>query len=126
MAVLVTAAEVKQIIPTNLSNTILDAYILGADELLNNILGTDTTLSAALKKEIERWLTAHMIASTQGRLEMEAGAGGAYIKYAGVFTEGLKLTPYGQMVLTLDSTGKFASLGGKSAKIKAIQSFEEE
>lgn len=124
MAVLVTAAEVKQIIPTTILDAVVDAYILAADELLNNVLSGNTTLSAALKKEIERWLTAHMIAVTQKRMAAKAGAGGAYIEYTGTYGEALHSSSYGQMVLTLDTTNKFASLAGKSAKITAIQSFE--
>lgn len=120
MAVLVTAAEVKQIIPTTILDAVVEAYILAADELVNNVLAGSTTLSAALKKEIERWLTAHMIASTQERKEIEAGAGGAYIKYPDVYGEQLKSTSYGQMVLTLDTTNSFACLGGKTAGMFAI------
>ena len=120
MSVLVTAAEVKQIISTTLGDTIVDAYISDADEMLNQILSGDTTLSAGVKKAMEKWLTAHMIACTQTRMEVEAGAGGAYIKYANVYGENLKSTPYGQMVLTLDTTGNFAALGGRSARLIAV------
>jgi hypothetical protein len=106
---------------TTLADAIVDAYILAAEEMVTNVLSTDTTLSAALLKEIGRWLAAHMIAATKERMETEAGAGGAYIKYAGTFGEAFSSTPYGQMVLQLDTTGKFASLGCKVASMSAIQ-----
>ena len=47
----------------------------------------------------------------------EAGAGGAYVKYAGVWGEELNATSYGQMVLMLDSTNILRNL--KKGKSKA-------
>jgi hypothetical protein len=123
MAVRVTANEVKEIIETELSNTIIEAYITGANQLVTEVLGT-TSLGTDLLKEIERWLSAHMMAISRERQAMEEGAGGAYIKYSGSYGEALKSTSYGQMVLALDTTGTFASLSGKSARIFAIESFD--
>jgi hypothetical protein len=119
-----TAAEVKQIIDTDLSDTIVDAYIGDANALVTNVLGDDTTLGDTLKESIEKWLTAHMIASTRERMGQEEEAGSAKIKYVGKTGLNLSSTAYGQMVLTLDSTGNFASLGGKKASIYAVTSFE--
>ena len=118
----VTATEVKEILnDSTLSDTIVDAYILGANSLVNSALGTGDT---ALLKEIERWMAAHMIASTRERMAQEEGAGGAYIKYLGTGGQELSSTPYGQMVLTLDTTGAMASLGLKKASIRAVTSFD--
>jgi len=127
MAARVTAAEVKEILDNSaLTDPIIEAFIAGATLLVDNVLSTDTTLSDALKKEIERWLTAHMITITPvgDRIVTEAGAGGASVKFAGSYGESLHASSYGQMVLTLDSTGKFATLNAKWARIIAIQSFD--
>jgi len=121
----VTPDEVKEILDdSSLSTAIIDAYILGANELVTEAVGSSTEIGDGLKKEIERWLTAHMIATTRERMALEEGAGGARIKYTGDYGKNLESSPYGQMVLTLDSTGKMASLGGKTAKMIAIESFD--
>lgn len=120
-----TATKVKEILDNSaLSDAIVNAYITGANELVTEVLGSDTTISDALKEEIERWLTAHMISVTRERMAKREGAGGAEIEYTGEYGEGLKSSPYGQMVLTLDSTGKMAALSGQRARITAITSFD--
>lgn len=127
MAARVTAAEVKEILDNStLTDPIINAFIAAATLLVDNVLSTDTTLDADLLKEIERWLTAHMITVTPvgDRIVTEAGAGGASVKFAGTYGESLHASPYGQMVLTLDSTGKFAALNSKRARLIAIQSFD--
>ena len=125
MAVRVTATEVKQIMDDiDLSTTIIDVYIKSANTFVNTVLGDGTT---DILKEIERWLTAHMIASTRERMALKETAGTASVTYTGVYGEALKSTSYGQMVLTLDTTGSFAALsaGSKFASIYAIKSFDE-
>jgi hypothetical protein len=118
-----TATEVKKILDsTALSDTDIDSYIVTANVLVNDVLGTGTT---DLLTEIEKWLTAHLIVSTRERQAESEEAGGAKIKYTGKYDAGLKSTTYGQMVLTLDTTGKMATLSGRAAKITAVKSFDE-
>ncbi len=114
-----TAAEVKQINGSTLDDVIIDAYILSASTLIDATLGTGTT---DILKEIERWLTAHMIAVTRERQSKREGAGGAEIEYYEISGSGLHSTTYGQMVLSLDTTGAMAALSGKSASVYAIKS----
>lgn len=123
MTARITATEVKAILDTSeLSDPIIDSFILGATALVNSVFGvTDVT---ALTKEIERWLTAHLIASTVERMAEREGAGGASITYTGKYGENLSSTSYGQMVLTLDTTGKMAGLGRPNATIFAVPSFD--
>lgn len=121
MAVRVTASEVKEIMDTTLSDVIVGAYITSANTLVNSVLGTGAT---DLLKEIERWLTAHMIAVTRERQAQKEGAGGAYIEYTGKYGQDLSSTSYGQMAMALDTTGALAGLAGKSASITAIKSFD--
>jgi len=123
MAIRTTATEVKQILDTDLSDTIVDAYILGASAVVDEVLGSDTTISSTLKEEIERWLAAHMIAATREQQASEEGAGGAKIKYQGVTGKGLEATMYGQQVLAMDTTGKMRKLSGRAASITAVTSF---
>ena len=118
----VTATEVKVIITTALLDPAIESYI----EIANSMV-TDTVtcgLAASVLKEIERWLTAHLISITQERVGIKERLGEAEITYAGKFGEGLKGTSYGQMVLQLDTCGSFAKLGTKTISITAITSFE--
>jgi hypothetical protein len=99
----------------------VDLFINSANVMVNNVLGTGTS---SLLTEIENWLTCHMIASTRERQAKKEEAGGAKVEYTGFWKLGLQSTSYGQMVLVLDTSGAFASLGGKSASITAITSFD--
>ena len=74
-----------------------------------------------LKAEIERWLAAHMLASTREQQSKSEKAGSAAVVYQGVTGVGLKSTFYGQTVLTLDTTGGFSSLGGKAVSVSAVE-----
>ncbi len=118
----VTATEVKAIITTALGDTAVEAFIDIANPMVTNTVTCG--LAATTLKEIERWLTAHLISITQERMTTEEKLGEAAVKYAGVYGEGLKATSYGQMVLMLDTCGGFANLGKKAADIKAIPSFD--
>jgi len=117
------ADAVKQILDTSLTDTKIEAFIAGATEEVTEVVGSDTSLSGDLKTEIERWLTAHMIASTREQQLSEAKAGPASAKFQGKTGLGLDSTMYGQTVKVLDTSGKFAALGGKGASIMAVRSF---
>lgn len=115
--------DVKLIIDTQLADPNIEAYIGTASNFVDNaLIGTASEDSLTI---IEKWLTAHLIASTQERMATEEGAGGAYIKYAGVFGQGLKSTSYGQMAISLDMSGVLNNIaaGKKSVSITAITSF---
>ncbi|KKL57637.1 hypothetical protein LCGC14_2233380, partial [marine sediment metagenome] len=100
----------------------IDAYIAVANPMVTNTVTCG--LSASVLKEIERWLTAHLISITKDRMTTEEKLGEATVKYSGRFGEGLKSTSYGQTVLMLDTCGSFAKLGKKDVKIIAVTSFE--
>lgn len=122
MAVRVTEADVRAILDdTSLTDPQILAYITSANTLVNSVLGTGTTNTLF---EIERWFTAHMIATTRERMAKKEAAGGASIEYIGEYKEALASTPYGQMVMLLDTSGLMITLFGKSAKIFAIPSFD--
>lgn len=122
MAVRVTATEVRVIITTSLLDADIDSFIAIANVMVTNTVTCG--LAAATLKEIERWLTAHLITITKERETTEEKLGEASVKYAGVYGEGLKSSRYGKMVLILDTCGGFANLGKRAAGIKSITSFE--
>jgi hypothetical protein len=117
--------DLKNIIDTDLSDPILEAYINSANVFVTGVLD-DKGLSDAIMEEIEKWVAAHMIASTRERMGKEEEAGGARIEYLGKYGEGLASTPYGQMAIQLDTTGTLSSdlQGKKLAWSKAVTSFE--
>jgi hypothetical protein len=122
MAVRVTVTEVKEIMDNiSLSSAVVNAYITSANTLVNSALGTGSTDKL---KEVERWLAAHMIACTRERMAVKEEAGGTKIEYTGKYGEALSSTPYGQMVLLLDTTGFMASLAFRPVRIMAVTSFK--
>jgi hypothetical protein len=92
--------------------------------MVTKVYESDTEMTTTMLKEIERWLSAHMVASTVHRSTSEEKLGEASVKYTGYWSQGLSSTPYGQMVQILDVTGKFANYGKRSATIDAIKSFD--
>ena len=108
----VTAAEVKEVINTSLTEVQVIPYITSANVYVTERLGS-STLAADTLKEIERWFTAHMIAITRERVAKSEEAGGAKVEDVGEFGEGLKSTPYGQMCISLDTTGLLVQEGKK-------------
>ena len=124
----VTSTEVQEIIDTDLSVTGIDAYISAAEEIVTARLGDSTVLGTTQLKEIERWLTAHLIAMSnkdRGARDVDAeGTLDARITYAGKTGMGLNATRYGQMVLVLDTTGEMASSGSKKMFFEAVTSFD--
>lgn len=119
-----TSADVKAILDnTELTESQIIAYITSANIMVTQILGT--TLIDDVLKEIERWLSAHMIATTRERQASKEEAGTAKVEYTGKWGQGLSSTSYGQMVISLDTTGamKNADTGLKSAYIYAIPNF---
>lgn len=108
----------------SISTSVINTFITVAEEVVTNIYAGSTT-SVTLLKEIERYLTAHMIVSTLYRMGKEEKVGEAQIKYTGEWKEGLSSTPYGQMLLTIDTTGLILKSGKRSASIRTVESFDD-
>lgn len=116
-----TATEVKIILETTLSDAVVTAFIDAANRVVSDHLGANTNISTAQKTDIEKWLAAHMIASTREQQAQAEAAGDAKITYQGETGKGLESTHYGQMVMMLDTTGTLANaIGGKTVSILAI------
>lgn len=126
MAVRVTAEEVQAIMEGTFadSDIIDETYIVAASALVDQVFSGDANIGDTLLKEIERWLTAHMIAISLQRTAASEEIEGAKVKWTGSWGKGLESTSYGQMVLLLDTSGKMAKAGKAAIKIRAITSFE--
>ena len=120
--------EVRKIIDTDIPDDRVEAFLKSASVMVDQALGKTTLLSEESKTEIEKFLTAHFIASTVTQQLAEAGGGVTRVKFQGEFGQGLKSTAYGQAVLRMDTTGilaqtdkdekqqlVFISLGGDEA-----------
>jgi hypothetical protein len=120
----VTHEEVKEIMDNcTVTDAIVDTFIGAATELITQVF-TDGSVGDTLLKEIERWLTAHMIASTLSRTTSDEKLGDASVKFTGTWGKRLESTPYGQMCLVLDTSGKMANAGKMGATIYAVEEFE--
>ena len=120
-----TEAEVKAIMDNcTVDNSVITPFLTAASELVTQVFSGDSTLSDTLLEEIEKWLTAHMLACTICRTTSQEQVGDVSVKYTGYWSKNLESTSYGQMVLVLDITGKMANLGKKGASIHAVTSFD--
>ena len=119
MANRVTGDEVKEIISTSLTAAQIASFITAANRIVTNTL-TGSTATAADKKEIERWLTAHLICIRDPRKKSEK-IGDAQDTYdTGNKGKRLESTEYGKTVLLIDPTGLMCNVGKRPAKIEAI------
>lgn len=126
MANRVTIAEVREIFDTDLLDAVITTFIGTANRIVTSYLGTTAVLTAAELKDIELWLTAHLLAVTrdqQAQQEAVTGGAGVNITYQGKTGLGLDATFYGQQVKMLDRTGILA-LQKKAASIFAVPSFD--
>jgi hypothetical protein len=123
----VVAADVTSIIDTDLDSTIVDIFISTANVFVTDQLSGEGH-SDDLLKEIERWVTAHLIAVSRERelSAKEAKAGSAEILYTGSWGQGLSSTSWGQVAISLDSsdTLKPELETKKTATIRAVTSFD--
>lgn len=127
MANRITANELKEIISTSLGDAVLDTYITAANLLVTDHLGDNSYVSDDQLKEVERWLSAHLLASTREKQAQAEGVDKANITYQGKTGMGLDYTSYGQMVKVLDPTGILANVVGKrKARIRAVTSFSDD
>lgn len=117
-----TEQEVLDIMDTTLTTEQLTPYLISANAFVTNTF-SGKGLSDDILKEVERWVAAHMVATTKDRQIKETGADNAYIKYTGYWSEGLNATSYGQMAIALDSTGTLAILakGKRGIYIYAVE-----
>ena len=119
MAVLVTKTDVKQVIDTDLGDTDLDYFISLADlEIVEKLTGKG--LSDARLKEIERWLTAHFIASSRDPQIKSEGVDVLSSSYEGQTGMGLEFTRYGQQVMKLDTSGTLGRSGKGGVELQSI------
>ena len=118
-----TAAAVKAIMKTNVTEAQITPFVTDANNFVTATLGT-SGLGSDLLASIEKWVCAHMVASTLDRQISEGKGGSASAKFSGQYGANLSSTSYGQTAMVLDTTGTLASMGGRAVQIHAVPSFD--
>lgn len=113
------APSVKEIIETNLTDETVIAFVNTAHRQVEDVLGS-AGLSVATLTEIEKYLAAHFLTLKDPRAESEGYGGDYKIKVQGETGMGLEATFYGQMAISLDTSGLLASAGAGLKVARAV------
>ena len=116
MANRVLSSEVKEIIETTICDT--TPFINTANAIVNEYL-SNSGLSITILKQIELWLSAHLVAMRERQVTSEK-LGDATTQYGGEFGLGLDFTQYGQQVKILDPTGTLTTIGKPKASLEVF------
>lgn len=117
----VTGDEVKEIINTSLSAIEVVPFITSANLIVTERLGGQN-VSVSVLKEVERWISAHLVAiRSQDSVSKAEKTGDASITRHGETKMGLDFTPYGQQAKLLDPTGRLEGAGKGIAKVETIK-----
>lgn len=117
MAARVTAGAVKEVVPTQIADSVVLTNFIDTANLF-----VDTHLASAghsdeILAKIELYLAAHYVALTeeQGGLT-RAKMGDADESFANIYGQGLKATRFGQQALAIDTTGILNSVATTQLK----------
>lgn len=120
MALRTSTDDVKSIMNTSLGDADILKVALHANLMVTRQLDGEG-LTDALLKDIETWLTAHLISIGKERQVTNEKVGDIWITYNKNPEGYLKSTTFGQTVLFLDTSGKFAQSAKGRVKIRAIK-----
>lgn len=121
MSVRTTKTAVRYVIQTALADDAIDALIKQANLMVTRVVGNEG-LAEDLLKDLETWLTAHLIAVGKERQPISEKVGDIWLTFEKTGMKGyLSSTSYGQTVLFLDTTGNFQKRSLKQASITAIK-----
>lgn len=114
----VTVADVKKIIKninSSYSDDDLECFILAAHVLIENeiVADEDCDASECTLRELERWLSAHFIATADPKTWSEKYGDASNI-YQGKWDVGFDSTNYGQQVMRLDPCGKLGTVNAQA------------
>jgi len=111
MANRVTPAEVAEIYEydTDITDPEINVFIVSANILTNKVNTEGEITDTTQLKEIERWLSAHLVCIRDPQAASEK-AGPVGQKVQEKVDLGFNQTRYGQMALMIDTSGYLASL----------------
>jgi len=116
MAIRTTSDLVKGIIEVDTTIS-LDPFILAASALVDDI-ASDSGHDAARLQLIETWLSAHFYTVRDPRTTQER-AGTVAASFQSAVDLNLNTSHYGQMAMTLDTSGLLRSLSNKKGRRQA-------
>jgi len=112
-----TATEVKKIIETDMSDPEIQSYIDSATAFID-AAPIATTLGSTLLEQIEKWLTAHLMAASREQMVKQGKGGPSSATFYGYGEgKGLEHTPYGQQAISLDPTGALKRISEGKVKL---------
>lgn len=114
-----TYTEVKKVINTALEDGEINDLIDFANRMVTTILNSSGLTSAQLK-DIETYLTAHLIAISMERQTVEEKVGDVWVKYHDNPDGWLNLSNYGMTIIAMDTSGLFERQSKKKATFQAI------
>lgn len=115
----VTGAEVKEIFETDLAATAVDKFIVAPNLLITQLASASASFAAlgvAMLKQIELYLSAHFVSAWDQRLTKQK-FGDSSADFQVNLGDDLKSTVYGQLALSLDTTGTLLSSGKRPMRI---------
>lgn len=115
--------SVQSIMEQTLDRKKTEAFISSANVMVTEHL-SDQDLGETLLKEIETYLTAHLLSLTIYRQAEQKKIGDASEKYSSL-GQGLKSTTYGQIVISLDSSGMLSNANKRIATIRVVPQFDD-
>lgn len=114
----ISVADLIEIYDTELTNAQLAAFVNSAHYVIQaNLLSSG--LDSNILTEIHKYLAAHFASLRDQRLQAERVADVSYT-YQGKTGMYLEATHYGQMALTLDTSGTLANLALKPATFQVF------
>ena len=117
MSARVNAEEVKEVVSTQLSNDVIETNMIDTANAVVDAHLLSVGLTDKLLAKVELYLAAHFVALTEeGGGLTRSKLGDADESFANVYEAGFKSTRYGQMALSLDSTGLLAAASQTSLK----------
>lgn len=117
----ITETDVRAIMETGLEDQEILAIIGVANRIITEDLAS-AGLSTSRLKDIESYLTAHLISIGKERQALTERINDIWITYQGdfEFSNSLLTTTYGQMVVMLDTSGILGRSGKQKARIRSI------
>ena len=124
MALRTTIEKVKSIMATALTDPEISLLISQANVIVTRKVGSEG-LDTDLLIDLETWMTAHLIAIGKERQLYSEKVDDIWLTYQknpeGFFTS----TTFGQMILFLDTTGKFQQASKNKVTFNAIKQIQE-
>ena len=119
MSARVSAVQVKEVIDTSLTDATILASMIDTANLYIDTHLLAQGHSADILEKIELYLAAHIVALTEERGSLRGGKFGDASEFlSDVYSEGFKATRFGQLAVSLDTSGVLAAVSSPQLKAR--------